>query len=255
VPSVCAANIARLHREARIDRGPEKRIADRAARGTRRNPGHCDAKRTCRRRARISKINRHLFCGCRRTRIPNVCELFAARISRPRMSPAIGNVLREKITIRNGRVLESNYTDWWPARSAIGLRRRGRENSPSRPTIRGMTVVDRPTISGQFLGRFHAHGLLNKLKMPSIYRHFRPAQARPSIGAERNRVGGKKIRVPPDAGPPFVESAPRAYWLKASNAAPPSSTFAGAIPGEWSSPINLAPKPSWLKTFCGVRTR
>ena len=129
LPSVCAANIARLHREARIDRGPEKRIADRAVRGTRRNPGHCDAKRTCRRRARISKINRHLFCGCRRTRIPNVCELFAARISRPRMSPAIGNVLREKITIRNGRVLESNYTDWclrgrqWCCGAAVGRTR------------------------------------------------------------------------------------------------------------------------------------
>jgi hypothetical protein len=27
-----------------------------------------------------------------------------------------------------------------------------------------------------------------------------------------------------------VESAPRAYRLKASNAAPPNSTFAGAIP-------------------------
>jgi hypothetical protein len=25
------------------------------------------------------------------------------------------------------------------------------------PTIRGMTAVDRPTISGQFLGQFHAH--------------------------------------------------------------------------------------------------
>ena len=40
-------------------------------------------------------------------------------------------------------------------------RRRGRENSPSRPTIRGMTVVDRPTISEQFFGRFHAHGFPN----------------------------------------------------------------------------------------------
>ena len=29
---------------------------------------------------------------------------------------------------------------------------------------------------------------------------------------------------------PFVESAPRAYRLKASNAAPPISTFPGAIP-------------------------
>jgi hypothetical protein len=29
----------------------------------------------------------------------------------------------------------------------------------------------------------------------------------------------------------FVESAPRAYWLKASNAASPSSTSSGTIPG------------------------
>src|ERR1700737_108823 len=29
---------------------------------------------------------------------------------------------------------------------------------------------------------------------------------------------------------PFVDSTPRAYRLKASNAAPPISTFAGAIP-------------------------
>src|SRR6266436_10178966 len=29
----------------------------------------------------------------------------------------------------------------------------------------------------------------------------------------------------------FVDSTPRAYRLKASNAAPPISTFAGAIPG------------------------
>jgi len=28
-----------------------------------------------------------------------------------------------------------------------------------------------------------------------------------------------------------VESAPRAYWLKASNAAPPISTSVGTIPG------------------------
>jgi hypothetical protein len=32
-----------------------------------------------------------------------------------------------------------------------------------------MTVVDRPTISGQLLGRFHAFG---QVEMPSIYRHF-----------------------------------------------------------------------------------
>ena len=51
-------------------------------------------------------------------------------------------------------------------------RRRGRENSPSRPTIWGMTVFDRPTISVQFFGRFHAHGFPNKWKMPSIYRSF-----------------------------------------------------------------------------------
>jgi putative ABC transport system substrate-binding protein len=34
---------------------------------------------------------------------------------------------------------------------------------------------------------------------------------------------------------PFVESAPRAYRLKASNAAPSSSTSAGTFPGKWVS--------------------
>jgi hypothetical protein len=38
--------------------------------------------------------------------------------------------------------------------------------SPSRPYDSGMTVVDRPTISGRFLGRFHALSLPNKLRMP-----------------------------------------------------------------------------------------
>jgi hypothetical protein len=77
---------------------------------------------------------------------------------------ALGHVLREEITIRNGRVLDS--------RRGATRRRRGRENSPSRPTIWGMTVFDRPTISVQFFGRFHAHGFPNKWKMPSIYRNF-----------------------------------------------------------------------------------
>jgi len=64
-------------------------------------------------------------------------------------------------------------------------RRRGRENPPSRPTIWGMTVVDRPTISEQFSGRFHAHGLADRWRMPSIYIHFctkprcTPRSARP----------------------------------------------------------------------------
>jgi hypothetical protein len=43
-------------------------------------------------------------------------------------------------------------------------------------------------------------------------------------------VGAKAIDVVPWRCFPFVESAPRAYRLKASNAAPPISTFAGAIP-------------------------
>jgi hypothetical protein len=45
------------------------------------------------------------------------------------------------------------------------------------PTFGGMTVVDRPTISGQFLARFHAHSLPNKLKNASIYSRFAPAPA------------------------------------------------------------------------------
>jgi hypothetical protein len=36
---------------------------------------------------------------------------------------------------------------------------------------------------------------------------------------------------------PFVESAPRAYRLKASNAAPLSSTSAGTFPGCGSAPL------------------
>jgi hypothetical protein len=48
-------------------------------------------------------------------------------------------------------------------------------------------VVDRPTIRVQFLGRFHAHGLPNKRKMPSIYRHFcaKPRLTRRSVAADR----------------------------------------------------------------------
>jgi hypothetical protein len=42
------------------------------------------------------------------------------------------------------------------------LHRPGRENSPSRPTIRGMTAVDRPTINGQFLGGFHVTSVLSQ---------------------------------------------------------------------------------------------
>ena len=51
-------------------------------------------------------------------------------------------------------------------RVRLALHGRGRENSPSRPYDSGMTVVDRPTSSGPFLGRFHAHSLSNKLRMP-----------------------------------------------------------------------------------------
>ena len=67
-------------------------------------------------------------------------------------------------------------------------RRRGWENSPSRPTIWGMTVVDRPTISEQFFGRFHAHGFPNRWKTPSIYIYF---CTRPSAPVDRRgRWGG-----------------------------------------------------------------
>jgi hypothetical protein len=59
-------------------------------------------------------------------------------------------------------------------------------NWPSRPYDSGMAVLDRPTISGQFLGQFHAHGLPNKWKMPSIYRDFgaRPGRTRRSARRE-----------------------------------------------------------------------
>jgi hypothetical protein len=57
-----------------------------------------------------------------------------------------------------------------------------------------MTVVDRPTISGQFLGRFHAHGLPNKLKMPSIYRHFRPSPSAPVDRRGAKQRGKKGVR-------------------------------------------------------------
>src|SRR5258705_13278647 len=38
---------------------------------------------------------------------------------------------------------------------------------------------------------------------------------------------------------PFVESAPRAYRLKASNAAPLSSTSAGTFPSKSANPLNV----------------
>jgi hypothetical protein len=47
-----------------------------------------------------------------------------------------------------------------------------------------MTVVDRPTTSEQFFGRFHAHGFPDRWEMPSIYiTLLHQAQAHPSIGA------------------------------------------------------------------------
>jgi hypothetical protein len=66
---------------------------------------------------------------------------------------------------------------------------RGRENSPSRPYESGMTVVDRPTISGQFLGRFHAHGLPNKLKMTvSTVASHEPSGVRRSARSEQRGI-------------------------------------------------------------------
>jgi hypothetical protein len=63
-------------------------------------------------------------------------------------------------------------------------RRRGRENSPSRPTIWGMTVVDRPTTSEQFFGRFHAHGFPDRWEcQASTY------TSAPSPGAPLDRRG------------------------------------------------------------------
>jgi hypothetical protein len=44
---------------------------------------------------------------------------------------------------------------------------------------------------------------------------------------------------------PFVESAPRAYRLKASNAAPSSSTSTGTIPSEGIDSDNLTFFTSW----------
>jgi hypothetical protein len=52
-----------------------------------------------------------------------------------------------------GRGSPSGTAASWTVDGDSTRRRRGRENSPSRPTIRGMTVVDRPTISEQFFGR------------------------------------------------------------------------------------------------------
>jgi hypothetical protein len=43
-----------------------------------------------------------------------------------------------------------------------------------------MTVVDRPTISGQFLGGFHAHSLPNKLRMLVSTVTLRTSQSAPS---------------------------------------------------------------------------
>jgi hypothetical protein len=73
---------------------------------------------------------------------------------------------------RCGRRSPSGTAASWTVDGGSTRRRRGRENSPSRPTIGGMTVVDRPTISEQFFGRFHAHGFPGRWEMPSIYIHF-----------------------------------------------------------------------------------
>jgi AcrR family transcriptional regulator len=77
-----------------------------------------------------------------------------------------GDVGLERGPDRNGEVGRAFYPQRRKGRlrpnPCNGLRvqahhRRGRENSPSRPYNSGVTVVDRPTISGQFLGRFHSH--------------------------------------------------------------------------------------------------
>src|SRR5258705_2878014 len=44
----------------------------------------------------------------------------------------------------------------------------------------------------------------------------------------------------------FVDSTPRAYRLKASNAAPPISTFAGAIPDSALKRIQVDARASWF---------
>ena len=75
-------------------------------------------------------------------------------------SPAGANLRSSAPTQRSGRkpgVVEA------VAHDRRGASRRRRENSPSRPTIRD-DVVDRPTISELFFGRFHAHGFPNKRK-------------------------------------------------------------------------------------------
>jgi uncharacterized membrane protein YeaQ/YmgE (transglycosylase-associated protein family) len=62
----------------------------------------------------------------------------------------------------------------------------------------------------------------------------------------------------------FVESAPRAYWLKASNAAPSFSTFPGTIPwtiligfvagiiAKWIHPGSNEPSGFILTTILGI---
>jgi hypothetical protein len=62
---------------------------------------------------------------------------------------------------------------------------------------KGMTVVDRPTISVQFFGSFYAHGLPIKLKVPSMYRYFGPSPRRacrsaPSKTARQKILKGER---------------------------------------------------------------
>jgi len=94
-----------------------------------------------------------------------------------------------------GRRSPSGTAASWTVDGGSTRRRRGRENSPSRPTIRGMTVVDRPTISEQFFGRFHAHGFPNRWKTPSIYIYF---CTRPSAPVDRR---GRWVFFNPKWGP------------------------------------------------------
>jgi hypothetical protein len=54
----------------------------------------------------------------------------------------------------------------WGVGHVFRLALHGRGGLAISPLHSGMTVVDRPTISGQFLGRFRAHSLPNKRRMP-----------------------------------------------------------------------------------------
>ena len=111
------------------------------------------------------------------------------------------------VPLGRGRVVDitqvadrlSERSRHWPRPShTVDGRPGGRENSPSRPTIPGMTVVDRPTISEQFFGQFHAHRFPNRWKMPSIYIHFctRPRRTRRSARPVVFLIRGERGLLP-----------------------------------------------------------